>query len=117
MRPLGTRDEERRKAVEEAQEAAQSAARRRGDDLRAVMSTVAGRRFVWRLLNEVGTFSSVFSASPTVHAHAEGKRAVGVALAAEAQVEARDFYVAMVEEAVEALPPALAPTVRESLPD
>jgi hypothetical protein len=43
------------------------AAREEADDLRAVMDTPAGRRFIWRLLGRCGTFQSGWTPSKSTN--------------------------------------------------
>lgn len=68
------------------------------EDVRAVMSTPAGRRWVWRLLESTGVWGASFTGDALSGAHAEGRRFVGVALMAELQRDAEDAYVRMVVE-------------------
>lgn len=87
----------------------------RADDMRAVMGSVEGRRFVWRLLNEAGLFSSSYTGEAISGAFSEGKRAFAVGLMADLQLESRDAYVRMVAERLAALPERLAPSTKERL--
>lgn len=76
---------------------------RRIEDIRAVMSTAAGRRWVWRLLESTGVWGASFTGDSLTSAHAEGRRFVGVALMAELQRDAEDSYVRMVAEQLQEL--------------
>lgn len=87
----------------------------RADDMRAVMGSVEGRRFVWRLLNESGLFGSSYTGEAISGAYGEGRRAVAVKLMADLQAESRDAYVRMVAERLAALPERLAPSTKERL--
>lgn len=102
-------DEADEEALLEKERRAKENAAREVLDLRAVMSSPQGRRFVWRLLDAAGVFSASYTADPNSTAYAEGRRAMGLWLMREAQTVARDPYVAMVREALElqlqALPP------------
>lgn len=76
------------------------------DDLRWVMSSAQGRRWLWRLLNSTRLFAGVHTGEALTSAHAEGGRAVGVAVMLELQRVDRRAYLAMVQEAIGALPEA-----------
>ena len=69
------------------------------DDMRALLSTPAGRRFFWRVLTQSGLYSSSYAESPTATAYNEGRRSVGLALMQEAQrVDAQRYAVALREQ-------------------
>jgi hypothetical protein len=72
------------------------------DDLRVVMGLEAGRRFVWRLLTQAGLYSSSYVESATATAYNEGRRAVALALLAEAQRVAPELYTKALREELEA---------------
>ena len=46
-------------------------------DLASVLSTGAGRRFIWRVIEMFGSETDVFSADPYEHAYNAGQQAVG----------------------------------------
>jgi len=71
------------------------------DDLRVVLSTPAGRRFVWGLAEHVGVFALKLSDSALTLAMAEGRRSVGVQLLDEARVWYPELFAAMHREAVD----------------
>jgi hypothetical protein len=50
------------------------------DDLRAVLATLAGRRYLFRLVERCGVFSPVFNPNGSTMTHAEGRRSVGIDL-------------------------------------
>lgn len=108
---------EERAAAErvDAEQRARRERLQRADDMRAVMGTVSGRRFIWRLLNEAGLFSSSYTGEAISGAYGEGKRAVAVKLMADLQAESKDAYVTMVAERLAALPERLAPSTKERL--
>lgn len=70
------------------------------EDLREVMSTPAGRRFVHRVLGLCGTFRLSFAGEQT-HATAfnEGKRSVGNQLFAEVEAVSPNQFLNMLREA------------------
>lgn len=77
------------------------AAREEADDLRAVMDTPAGRRFIWRLLGRCGTFQSGWTPSAEIHLRA-GMRQIGLQYFGEVHEHCFDAYQAMEREAREA---------------
>ena len=69
------------------------------EDLGAVLATQAGRRFIWRLLEErCRGLSSSYSANALEMAFLEGVRSVGCHLVEEIQREYTSHYVLMLEE-------------------
>ena len=76
------------------------ARRQREEDVKAMLSTPAGRRWLWHVLDGVaGLFGGSFSGEGALtSAYNEGRRAVGVALMTEAQRIAPARYVEMVTE-------------------
>lgn len=73
----------------------------RDDDLRAVLSTPPGRRFLWRLLTQSGLLGASYSESPTATAYAEGRRSVAIGLMREAQRVAPELYAVALKEHLE----------------
>lgn len=71
-------------------------------DLRAVLGAPEGRRFVWRVIEELcGAFSPSFTpGEPETTAFKEGKRHVGLKLVLEGQGAAPSEYVHMMGEAL-----------------
>lgn len=67
-------------------------------DLVSVMSTPAGRRFVWRLLQGAGITAASIAADTHETAFNEGRRAFGLRLMAEVQALARTHYLTMMHE-------------------
>lgn len=62
-------------------------------DVRTVMGTQAGRRFVRRLVEQSGLLSPVFADSPTATAYNDGRRAVAIALLQECQRVCPELWV------------------------
>lgn len=79
----------------------EKAERERVADLREVMDSKAGRRFVWRLLGDCGTFHNGWSPSAEIHLKA-GMRQIGLALFADVHAHCFEQYQAMEREAREA---------------
>lgn len=83
----------------------------RKSDFAAVMARAEGRRFVWRLINEVaGTMNGSFTGEALGSAYAEGRRAVGRELMVEAQQVSTALYVDMVREAISELEQPVDPS-------
>jgi hypothetical protein len=80
------------------------------DDLKAVLGTLQGRRFVWRLLGHCSAFTSVFSADPYIAAHNSGRQDVGHFLMHEVEIAKPDAFLTMMHEHA---PPAKADTQQE----
>ncbi len=113
--PNATAEERAAAEREDAEQRSKLERLQRADDMRTVMGTTEGRRFVWRLLNEAGLFSSSYTGEAISGAFSEGKRAFAVRLMADLQLESRDAYVRMVAERLAALPERLAPSTKERL--
>lgn len=71
------------------------------NDLRAVMGTPEGRRFVWGLLGECGLYRSSYHPSALIHFN-EGQRSIGLALLARLNDHCPDQYLTMQGEAIDA---------------
>ncbi len=99
----------------EQQERFRLALLQRADDLRFVMGSSDGRRFVYGLLDSANLFGSSFGADAHTSAFLEGRRAFAVELVRQLQSESRDAYVLMISEATQALPKTLAPSTKERL--
>lgn len=75
----------------------------RDEDLRAVLSTEAGRRWLWRLLEEECLLlQDIYDVEPRAEARMLGRRALGIHLLAEAQRVSAGAYQAMVLEEAKA---------------
>lgn len=86
-----------------ARTAAQIRSERQYDDLRIVLTSRAGRRFIWRLLEEGRVFHSTFHTDAGVMAFGEGKRAGAIALINELVARHYDAYLQMQHEYQEEL--------------
>lgn len=67
------------------------------DDIRTVISTVQGRRFLWRLLGFCKTFETVWENSARIHYNA-GKQDVGHYLLAEINDAGQEAFFTMMRE-------------------
>ncbi|MEY0554616.1 hypothetical protein AB7334_00490 [Providencia rettgeri] len=74
---------------------------REDDDLKQVMSTEYGRRFVWKTLSASGVFHSSFSSDPYSTYFKEGARNRGLELFNSVLSVCPDLYLVMAEEAKE----------------
>lgn len=83
----------------------QDAERQRQEDIKSVLATPAGRRFIWALLDErSGVFGPSFAGeAPHTTAYREGVRSVGIELVKELQRVSPGQYVLMVAEQLEEL--------------
>ncbi|OAM43494.1 hypothetical protein A7Q01_00095 [Eikenella sp. NML96-A-049] len=68
-------------------------------DILALMKLAAGRRVVWRLLEQAGVWRSVFNPEPVRMAFAEGRRNLGLWLLDWVMRECPDEYDLMMREA------------------
>lgn len=73
--------------------------KRTDDDLKAVMSSEEGRRFMWRLLAESHVFGSSFSADPYLTAFKEGCRNFGLQMFEGLHRVCPELYALMADEA------------------
>lgn len=72
----------------------------RDEDLKTLMSTPAGRRFLYRLAYGIcGVENGIWSASAEIH-YMEGRRSVGIEVKNEAQRLAPREYVLMIQEQI-----------------
>lgn len=67
------------------------------EDLRFIMSSAPGRRFVWRWLEEAGVYRSSFTGNSTTFFN-EGMRNMGLALLGHVHAVCPDQYAIMVKE-------------------
>lgn len=68
------------------------------NDMRSLLSTQAGRRFVWRLLEETKVFGSIWHPSAAIH-HNSGKQDVGHFVMGEVLAAREDALIEMMKEA------------------
>jgi hypothetical protein len=69
-------------------------------DLRLVMSSVEGRRFVWRLLEKAGVFRTSFTGNSTTFFN-EGMRNMGLMVLSDVHEAAAAEYIVMMNESKE----------------
>jgi len=89
-------DESDSKVAEARAEALALARRQRAMDMRSVMATPSGRRFVWRYLNEMGVFGGSYAPGDALAtAYNEGRRSAGLRLQADLRRLCAADYVRM----------------------
>ncbi|ABN42244.1 gp39 [Sodalis phage phiSG1] len=71
------------------------------DDVKQVMSSESGRRFVWRLLEQAGVFRTSFTGETNSTMFREGNRNAGLALFNEVFGLCPALYLKMAAEAQE----------------
>ena len=86
---------------EQVKDAARKAKWTREDelaDVRAILATKEGRRFVWRYLTECSVFKTSFTGNSQTFFN-EGERNVGLKLMADVNDADPEAYIAMLREA------------------
>lgn len=78
-------------------EASRQARLQEVNDLRTVMSTRAGRRFIWRLLETTGVYRSSYTGNADTYFR-EGARNVGLVLIRDIHEHCFDKYVEAMNE-------------------
>jgi hypothetical protein len=69
-------------------------------DIKQLMDSVQGRRFVWRLLDRTGVFRTSFTGNSTTFFN-EGMRNIGLIVLADVMAACADQYVVMMNESKE----------------
>ncbi|WP_445505016.1 Bbp19 family protein [Microvirga sp. G4-2] len=80
--------------------AAEQEARDR-EDLRKVIGTAEGRRFIWSILSSSQVYGRAFTGDPLTTAHNEGRRWVGIELLERIETDVPGSYLAMLREALD----------------
>lgn len=94
--PLDIRGQERAQAERNLRE--RIARENEDSDVKWLMSSKRGRRFVWRLMDQAGTFRSVFNTNSMAMAFAEGNRNTGLRILAMVTSLCPEHYPAMLKE-------------------
>lgn len=84
--------------VEKAGKREQSVRDRELNDVRIVLSTPAGRRFVWRYLERCGLFRTSFTGNEGSTFFNEGERNIGIKLLADVNEADPERYLLMMKE-------------------
>lgn len=74
------------------------ARKERLDDMRLILATEQGRRFIWDILTQCNMFRSCFTGSSETY-YLEGQRDIGLMLMADVMAAEADKYVLMAREA------------------
>ena len=85
-------------AAKDRDERARIVAQRAGQDVKKVMQTEHGRRFVRRLLEVAGVFRSSFNNSGSITAFNEGQRNLGLLILADLMTHCPDDFVNMMKD-------------------
>ncbi|HGM6983307.1 TPA: hypothetical protein ACKQD1_004310 [Serratia marcescens] len=72
---------------------------RHAEDVKQVMSTEIGRRFIWGLLTQAGVFQTTFRTDTNTTMFLEGNRNAGLALFNDVFGSCPDLYLKMAAEA------------------
>lgn len=72
------------------------------EDLRSILSTEHGRRFLWTELSRCRVFQTAFHSEQLVFAHNEGRRSAGVELMARIIETDAKAWILMQQEATQA---------------
>ena len=94
--PTDTRQQEA--DAKERAEIERQRTRQAGEDLRQVMKSVAGRRYVRRMLDATGVFRPSFNNSGSITAFNEGQRYVGLMLLAEVKQHCPKEFITLLQE-------------------
>ena len=70
-------------------------------DLRSLMETIEGRRFVWRLLSRCGIFRQSYVQDSDGTAFNEGQRSIGLWVYQDLQMGCSDLFLIMQAEAAD----------------
>ena len=95
MDPFDLKGQE--KAQEESRAFANIKEKDEADDLKWVMSSKRGRRFVWKVLDRAGVYRSSFTGNSATFFN-EGQRNIGLMLLADIHSACPDQYLAMIKE-------------------
>lgn len=82
---------------EKIEELEQTERRRENSDLRKVLSTPEGRRFIWKMLGRAGVFRSSFTGNSHTFFN-EGKREIGLGLFEDVMTINSEMFVRMQKE-------------------
>lgn len=71
------------------------------DDLKYVLQSAQGRRFLWRLLGECRVHNSIFNTNALTQSHSSGKQDVGHFIMGEIIRSDEDAFLRMMKESKE----------------
>lgn len=87
--------------VKDRKQQAKSRRFKEKEELKQLLSTYAGRNFVWRILAECGIYQSSFTGTAETTFFKEGKRQIGIWLLSEIHSADPTAYARMQTEAIE----------------
>lgn len=90
-----------KKRVKDVRQREKQRTARERADLESLLSTVQGRRFVWKLLCDAGLYQVISGVDDFTRGVAEGRRRAGLALIAPIQALNPEYYHLMAKEAHE----------------
>lgn len=90
-----------RKSVRELEKRARIAERERAEVITAIMSTRAGRSWMWDRLSSCHVFVTTFNGDALQSAFQEGQRSMGLALLADIMAHCPDQYIQAMRESHE----------------
>lgn len=99
-----------RKSVRELEKRARIAERERAEVITAIMSTRAGRSWMWDRLSSCHVFVTTFNGDALQSAFQEGQRSMGLALLADIMAHCPDQYIHAMRESHDR---SIADTVRD----
>jgi hypothetical protein len=88
-----------RKSIRAAEKAAAIADRQRREVIGEIMSTLAGRAWLWDILSNCSIFTTTHSPDSSIAAFNEGRRSVGLSLLDDIMVHCPDQYIQAMREA------------------
>lgn len=68
------------------------------NDIKTVLSTISGRRFLWKIMSKARTFASVFSENSNVMSYRSGKQDLGRFVMAEITEADENLLLKMMKE-------------------
>lgn len=90
-----------RKSVRAQEKAARLAERERQEVITSIMSTPAGRAWLWDTLSACHIFVTTFIPDSNASAFQEGRRSVGLSLLADIMAACPDYYIQAMRESNE----------------
>lgn len=87
--------------VKDAEKKAKSQREQELEDVRSLLATQHGRRFIWRYLSACGVFTSSWNHSGSIMCFNEGQRNIGLKLLSDVNEASPDAYLVMMKEAKE----------------
>ena len=90
-----------RKDIRRLEKQARLADRQRQEVITSIMSTLAGRQWLWDKLSECHLFITTFNGDALQSAYMEGQRAVGLSMLSDIMIACPDQYIQAMRESNE----------------